>query len=276
MLVLDVVVFSTNVTGQSTFAPLPLWIVTLIVVLEILAGTWLVLATYRRGLERLRLTWREEHPSGFVEGAEPTTPSAPLTEYQAQEDKGILDIATEVCARLNITKLQLTNLTWVGQYFPMGRGAMKFRPDMCYFGPGMIMVPQILKGKLNEEEWRPLVASSLVFDLKQRKLIGRLIVEIVVIVLGVLLLVPLGLFFLGVPGLTLVVPLILFSYLLGRRTRGKILLESDYEAAGIVGNESFSRTLSKIEGLNIHVSHPTIADRIKAIQARTALPGART
>jgi Zn-dependent protease with chaperone function len=113
-----------------------------------------------------------------------------------------------------------------------------------------------MSGKLEPEEWAPLIASSLIFNEKiepklKRKFLTRLVLPAIV----PLLVFPLSYFvadqiirliYLVVSGVVLV--FILRSYMPYLK-RGK--LAADLEAASLVGKDAFSRVLMKIDSMKL-------------------------
>src|SRR3989442_12292561 len=80
------------------------------------------------------------------------------------EDQRIVEYARELCGQLNKTKLDPRTVSWVDR-LPITRIVI-FR--------SVIMLPRKLMGKLSSEEWKPLLASSIVYN-DQKFLFGAML-----------------------------------------------------------------------------------------------------
>src|SRR2546425_9163499 len=60
------------------------------------------------------------------------------------------------------------------EWIPVGHSARSIPSDWCTFLRHSMVMPARMMGKLTVEEWRPLIASSIVFENKEkRRLRGR-------------------------------------------------------------------------------------------------------
>ncbi|TMI23756.1 hypothetical protein E6H19_03880 [Candidatus Bathyarchaeota archaeon] len=199
------------------------------------------------------------------------------------EDQRIVEYARELCGQLNKTKLDPRTVSWVDR-LPITRIVI-FR--------GVIMLPRLLMGKLSPEEWKPLLASSIVYN-DQKFLFGAMfrgfflpmtaaVFALVAVLLVVLRMSKSPLFqellFTTVAGYTV------FSLFMMRRlfsTMRNLYFVADAKAAEIVGRESFIQVLAKIDALNLHhrprfigrwnVS-PNTHQRLEKLKEDTSLPG---
>ncbi len=110
----------------------------------------------------------ENGPSPTVEymdapsGGPGTTPIVPDTSY----DNRILDIANELCANFGVSRRNLT-VDWASS--PLDRP--------WFVRNGRLMLNKSLRRRLSPEEWRPLLAASLVYDKRflWKRLVGGLV-----------------------------------------------------------------------------------------------------
>jgi len=157
-----------------------------------------------------------------------------------------------------------------------GRGPYALPSDECVIRPGLLILPDRLRDRLEPDEWRPLVASSLVY---RRKLVSKMFRHVMKRwVLGLILPVSLLATFLvlvywpgkiiGIPGIivgifiSVGIPAIFISAPYVKRVR----LQADRIAADIVGRTAFLQVLKRIDemGLDDIVS----LERRKGLRAR--------
>jgi hypothetical protein len=99
----------------------------------------------------------------------------------AAEEQDILKIAKELIEQLNISSLKPTSVTWAADVQSTLPDSEKIAPEMagvikrevpngwCVFTWDRIILPVEMKGKLDPEDWRPLLASSLIYEEQLRK-----------------------------------------------------------------------------------------------------------
>lgn len=197
------------------------------------------------------------------------------------EDQRIVDIARDLCQRLGITRINPSIVSWRGKY-----GLVKVPPDNVLFVKDSIMLPRSLLGKLEPEEWKPLLASSLTYYYKsQTKVVSAMLVRTV----PILLLIPIALVLLDrilvnqfdlfrIVVLAVFLPLIvigfLYSQILTFRAMKRVVLEADRQAADLTGPENLLRALRKMESLNTekprrlsHLVRPSVEQRINYLQS---------
>ncbi len=196
-------------------------------------------------------------------------------------DERILEITRELCQQLNITDYNPTSVSWTSTVL---KGKSRYGPiygilpwDQCVPGnkeTDSIILPEGMRGKVEPDDWRPIIASALFYKKKLRRriiiggtlgaLVPIAIVAALFYVLPILLtqpttltshgqpdgIVPLGtaimlttipLWFLFIGSGTLVL-----AFLYKKRVR----LLADRDAADLVGTSSFLAVLTKIATLD--------------------------
>jgi len=108
---------------------------------------------YRQGLGRFKREWREGQ--GIVQSIGRTS-----------EDEQILRLTGELCRQLNTPRLVPKRVFWKGVVqVPTGGmpANMEVPSDLVSTGRGNIVLPRRMRGVLTIEEWKPVIASSLIF-----------------------------------------------------------------------------------------------------------------
>src|SRR5712692_4515239 len=101
------------------------------------------------------------------------------------EDQRIVDIARELCQRLGITKINPRIVSWREK-----QGLVRVPPDQVLFTMDNILLPKSLMGKLEPEEWKPLLASSLIYHWKSQ---SKVALGMIVRTIPIVVLLPVGL-----------------------------------------------------------------------------------
>jgi hypothetical protein len=165
---------------------------------------------------------------------------------------------------------------------PGTRQASPITPHYPVLDRRQLFLSSILRGRLAPEEWRPLLASSLIFytKLKERYNLGFLFRMLPAVFLF------LGFFALGFVFRPAVDPAVIVGFIIavvglasvgaysGIRLGRKMFLEADNEAAEIVGRLPFLQTLEKLDSLRQldeegrkkwmeYGDHPTLRKRIR-------------
>jgi hypothetical protein len=191
---------------------------------------------------------------------------------QGMVDDRILGIAKELCLQLRLSFVPVA-VYWVAWLKLAGIRAAPSDlclPSMKGIRRGYLQLPASLRGRLEPDAWRPLIASSLVWfihpDIRRRqKFVQRLWISTILaaIVISSLLfwflrsppledlvefLAVNALFFAGLAGAVL---LITFSARKGNMVLRKYFLEADRLAAGIVGREALLHALRKIDSMKL-------------------------
>ncbi len=180
------------------------------------------------------------------------------------EDEAILSIAAELCKRVGVQDKPIY-MDWVVSRDRGGAGfSLSFMAaDNISWGPTWLTLPKRLKGLLSPEEWRPLLASSLIYNYQLRQ---RLAYEEMkkAGTPGLLIGFPFYLY-VGLPGILSAFasnslsqmgmwsviffsPVVLVS-LLGSRVEKSMRLRADREAVDLVGKESLLSSLRKIQAM---------------------------
>src|SRR2546428_14044849 len=124
--------------------------------------------------------------------------SAVSTQQWDDYDREIVKAGQEVCQQLSI-RFKLSRVSW-RKWSPFLRVAS----DDCIFTGGRLVLPWWMRGRLKPSEWRPLMASSLIYN---RRLVWTFPSDLGILLIGtvVLVIVGAGLFFpsFGAPGLLL-------------------------------------------------------------------------
>ncbi len=207
---------------------------------------------------------------------EKATPSA-LTE----EDRQIILIIRELRRQLSLDELDISanTVSWTDRF-----ALRKAPPEYIRFWLGDVRLPVVLKGKLSPEEWRPLLASGLIYfrivGKKTLRYLGELVIlPFLVIGIGSALILeasgsglgPSQIFGLSL-GLMLATALI-GAFLLGRKLAW-IRLKADQEASRLVGRDQLRRSLEKVDQIVGRVASvqtilrfkPSLAERIRNLE----------
>ena len=220
---------------------------------ELLAYTGvmgLLVFQYRQGLWRFKREWREGR--GIVQAIGNTS-----------EDEQILRLTGELCHQLNTPKLVPRKVFWKDMVqVPIAETSARIEmpSDLVSTGGGNIVLPKRMQGVLTIEEWRPIIASSLIF---MRWIRPKMVRTLELSVLGVLgyaiatflLLQRFGYGIYSFQGLALhpAVLLLLGAALFvitGRYFSPEArqeLLRADKKAAELYGRDEFVRVLQKID-----------------------------
>jgi hypothetical protein len=189
-------------------------------------------------------------------------------------DQRILEIARELCQQLGIYKFNLRVVSWVGRM-----GLRQIPSDYMMIYRDTIWLPRSLMERLEPDDWRPLLASGLIYySTRQSKtMIGML----TTIFPTALMLPVLFLFyfrFVGVDSLpkrvgsyvvfALLIGLMIYATIHWLRGMKRLWLEADNRAVGLVGREAFLKTLEKMQSFGTAKGpplrlYPSIPERIR-------------
>ncbi len=215
----------------------------------------------------------------------------------------ILDVAKKTFSDLNIPESPPQMLLWVSvvpssifdgsSIDGLARGNTRLASsDQCRIHKNAILLAESMRGKLEPEEWKPLLASSIIF---YRKLRRRLLVRLVALSWAPLVLLLVGFFFalfvaaiLGAPSWVafLFVPFLFLGGVLVEGIYGlslkRSLLFADRQAANVTGRLQFMRVLKKLDSLSqpdiqkrnnrkkvtrlLFVDRPTLGERIRNLE----------
>ena len=171
------------------------------------------------------------------------------------EDEKILSIFKEVCAQLNYYKFNIQAISWKGRI-----GARRFPPDALIIIPRfhILQLSDRAMGRLSPEEWRPILASGLLYY----KNLNRGMLKAILPTMAIALLSPfiiladvklLGSSQFGVLYDLLIIALIIIlmlSILPFMILHKKLYLEMDDKAIQIVGKESLIASLTKLASID--------------------------
>jgi len=178
----------------------------------------------------------------------------------------ILEMAVGVCLLLDLPVFYLKTLEWSDKTASLRGGGGQIVPsDQCFILPaGDVILPKHMKEKLSVDEWKPLIASSLIYERKLLPMLRGKVLKLIVVptatstvVAGVFLALtrsfwaalpfPTGLVVFAVP------PSIVLFLGLGRFTpyQKSARLQADMQATRLVGREFFLEVLRKIDGLGM-------------------------
>jgi len=187
----------------------------------------------------------------------------------------IATVGAEACAQLGCA-FTISGIVWMDRTFVRRVGS-----DDCIFAGGRIILPRRMAGKLEPEDWRPLMISSLLY---RRRLVWTMPIDMLITLLitPMLTILTAALVFAFVSrnfvAILLFLAVIIGLFLSTRiaQARKKLWLRADTEAAKMSGNEAFTLVLRKIESFDTNKnekaknrwfsrylsSRPTIPERI--------------
>jgi hypothetical protein len=187
------------------------------------------------------------------------------------EDRLFLQVAFDECQKLNLARFSPSQgLVWTP----------RLQADQCVFFRNYLILPMSTQGKLEAEDWRPLMGSALLFRNSYRRLYvpGRnfpllvavgFVTVIATVALALSFLAPFGINQPGSPLPALVVfPLLAFNALLGvfgRRSDARALrLKADRRAFQRDKGGDLLNTLLKIQGLHLPEIEAREASRFRS------------
>ena len=186
----------------------------------------------------------------------------------AADDQDILRIAKELIEQLNISGFRPVSVSWAEDVPLTLHDSENILPEMagvvkrdvpvgcCVFTWDRVLLPTEIKGKLGSEEWRPLLASSLIYEAKLRikRYLGIIFVSIPIIIdaLGWWELFAVSTPASGIPALLLILdvawllPAFFLSGFLAKWFSRRLRLKADKIAAEFLGK----RNIVEIAGEN--------------------------
>jgi len=192
----------------------------------------------------------------------------------APEEQDILRITKELIEQLNIRSFRPALVSWA-EYVPstMIDDPEKMFPEQvgvpkreipigwCVFTWDRVFLPTEMKGKLDPEDWRPLLASSLIYEEKLgiKRDLGLILLSTPIIIdaLGWWELLAVSISTSSIPIVLLIIDiagligaLILIGFLVKRFSR-RLRLTADTLAAKHVGRETFERVLEKMKTVGL-------------------------
>ena len=201
-----------------------------------------------------------------------------MSRQKSPDDSKLVEMAMNLGQRLEIPKLDVSEVRWTNHIG--GEDPMLVRSDRCYFVRHAIVLPARMMGKLDLEEWQPLMASSILY----RKLSGfsrRAQLVIALPFIGGLLATGAAMYLLRAgwpifPGTALLLGAAVLWNLLYNPIEKKWRLQADTEASVLTGKDLFLRVLEKIDNMRLddverlktswHPRTPSITERIDNLQ----------
>lgn len=182
------------------------------------------------------------------------------------------------------------------EWIPAGRSARTVSSDWCFFMRHSLVMPARMMGKLSVEEWRPLIASSLMFEKKTKRALRGRAVLLTGLPLIVSLAVPIAaaIVFRSTWVIFLYPVLVLPLAYLGNRSYSsdlkKARLAADAQASVVVGKNLLLDVLRKIDTMGLDdvdrlksgrggrrvAGLPNITERIDSLQQVSSLAGLST
>jgi len=182
---------------------------------------------------------------------------------QGTRDIELLSIVKDICQTLDI-KWVPQKISWVESYQSgntrSGPVFSSIPSDHPVFREDTLMLAPTMQSRLEPEEWRPILASSLIYyaQLATRKSLGilaRISLPISVCLLSfIILLLTIGPNSPGpyiLLGIAAPIPSIIVGFLLVTSYLKQTRLLADRKASEYVGPQVMSNTLEKIQGFNI-------------------------
>jgi hypothetical protein len=187
----------------------------------------------------------------------------------ATNEPDTLRIATELIEQLKISRFRPVTVSWAEDVpwtfvesektNPESAGLVKRDVPIgwCVFTWDRVILPAGMKGKLDPEEWRPLLASSLIYEaiLSLRRNLGFVILStpIMIDALGWWELLAVSAPVSGIPALLLILDVaglfgaLALSGLLAKRFSRRLRLRADTLAAELVGRQALETVLEKMK-----------------------------
>lgn len=172
------------------------------------------------------------------------------------DDPRLLETASNLGQQLDFSSLDLREVRWM-EWVPAGRSVRPVPSDWCFFQRHSMIMPAHMMGKLTVEEWRPLIASSLIYEKKiARSLRGRALLLIVLPFVLVLAGTFAASILLRMSWITLLyIILIIPVGVLGSRRYNSDMkrarLEADTQASAVAGRDLFLNTIRKIDAMGL-------------------------
>lgn len=193
----------------------------------------------------------------------------------SSDDPQILEILKSVTIQLGTSAFRVKGVQWLN-FAGGGKSPNPVFSDIPIFKYHSLIIAKDMMGKLSPEDWRPLIASSVVYQTKMFPKLRLFAVEII----GIPFLLAIGVSFAlldlthsglaAAPFMFIGLASIFFGLSRYRKQDDKARLQADLEAAKVVGKESLLDTLHKIQGLGMSNLEkrgaPSINDRITNLE----------
>jgi len=201
------------------------------------------------------------------------------------DDGAILEIARRTSDRMGLQGSNPARLSWQMMLNPGRRGASPITPHFPVLQGSLLILSEILKGRVTPEEWGPVIASSLVYYRKLRRAykIGT-ILRILPGIIFMIAFLAFGFAFFPTPSgvligwfIAVVIALIVAGSYSSLRLNRKLVLKADREASEAIGTASLIESLKRLEALREsdtsrgeywpeYGDHPSILKRIANLE----------
>src|SRR6266571_1373669 len=191
------------------------------------------------------------------------------------DDPRLVEMTMTLGQQLEIRKLNVREVRW-SNIVPLGRSAVPIPSDRCFFLRHAILMSARMVAKLTPEEWRPLIASSILYQKRLRRSADRrqalytLLPTFLLILSSITVVAILMIYWASLVVLLLTFPLLVVGNRRSRPYLKKAMLEADTKASALTGKESFLQVLRKIDILRQGDAEMSKAD--ERSRRRLALP----
>jgi len=172
------------------------------------------------------------------------------------DDPKLLETATGLGQQLDIVGLDIRDIRWM-EWIPAGRSTRTVPSDWCSFLRHSMVMPARMMGKLTVEEWRPLIASSILFEKRmKRKLRGKaFLLTALPVILALAVPIAAAIVFHAALLILLYPVLVLPLAYLGSRSYSsdlkKARLEADSQASAVIGKNQLLDILKEIDMMGL-------------------------
>ena len=192
------------------------------------------------------------------------------------EDEKILSIIRELCAQLNYYKLNIQSINWLNRM-----GIRRFPPDALLINPRFhtILLSTQAMGQLTPEEWRPLLASSLLYYKNHNRGMLKTLLPMFSLVLLMPFVLLADFTFLNSQSpiiydgvIIVLIIFVILSYLVSMNLMKKFYLKMDDKAAQFLGKDALLASLTKLDMIKggspgrRGFIRPSLQERIRHLQ----------
>ncbi|HZY94218.1 MAG TPA: hypothetical protein VFE98_05065 [Candidatus Bathyarchaeia archaeon] len=209
---------------------------------------------------------------------------------KSPDDQRLLESANKLREQLGVSTSEFARIRW-SEVAPSGQRLRQISSDQCYFWRKDVLLPARMLGKLTVEEWRPLMASSLIYEKKIMRALRWKLRSLTILPIAAVLVILLGLsILLGnfLVAIAFYLVIIILVNLATSRRRSLMLrnarLEADNQASTIVGKYRLLNVLKKVNAMGLKDIEdreiplkrglvrflPTVKERIEHLQGRTS------
>ncbi len=169
-------------------------------------------------------------------------------------ERQILEIVSGLGRDIGV-KVHPKRILWLGRTVPAPSFMTGIGSDQCDFDGGDVILPKPLKDKLSPVEWKPLLASQLLYERRSAlTIVARWLASVLILFVwgfvALFLAASYGDYGLAL-ALSLVIPItILATWFFSHELRS-VRLKADEKAAFIVGPGDFLNVLEKVDSFHI-------------------------